>query len=103
MRTARSSIMAREWLFTVAAWRAQYCRKEKRMNYLDRALERGRGSARPIRELGRKNERFLLLFSARFRRGLRNPPAPFKNDPLQEISEITELSVSNGGVLITTP
>lgn len=96
------------WLFTVCRNRAlNVCRKEKRMTYLDEEiLERqpGRGPA-PNEHLEQEEASgFLLRIVATL------PPRQqevlqlkFQNDlSYQEISEITQLSVSHVGVLLHT-
>ena len=95
-----------KWLFTVCRNRAlNICRKEKRMTYLDEeTLERTPAQEpAPNERIERKEAGgFLLRIVATL------PPRQqevlqlkFQNDlSYQEISEITELSVSNVGVLI---
>lgn len=97
-----------KWLFTVCRNRAlNICRKEKRMTYLDEEiLERQPGhDAAPYEQLEHAEaSRFLLRIVATL------PPRQqevlqlkFQNDlSYQEISAITELSVSHVGVLLHT-
>ena len=95
-----------KWLFTVCRNSAlNICRKEKRMTYLDQELLETRESEQPApyENLEAKEATGFLL---RILNTL--PPRQqellqlkFQNDlSYQEISEITELSVSNVGVLI---
>lgn len=95
-----------KWLFTVCRNGAlNICRKEKRMTYLDQELLETRESEQlaPSENLEAKERSNFLL---RILETL--PPRQqellqlkFQNDlSYQEISEITELSVSNVGVLI---
>jgi RNA polymerase sigma factor (sigma-70 family) len=97
-----------KWLFTVCRNRAlNVCRKEGRMTYLDDELLARREGTEPSpnEELEKKEARKFLL---RIVETL--PPRQqevlqlkFQNDlSYQEISEITELSVSHVGVLIHT-
>src|SRR4249920_2014278 len=95
-----------KWLFTVCRNGAlNICRKEKRMTYLDQELLESRESDQPapFERLEQKEATgFLLKILGTL------PPRQqevlqlkFQNDlSYQEISEITELSVSNVGVLI---
>jgi len=95
-----------KWLFTVCRNGAlNICRKEKRMTYLDQELLETRESEQPApgENLEAKEARgFLLKILGTL------PPRQqevlqlkFQNDlSYQEISEITELSVSNVGVMI---
>jgi RNA polymerase sigma-70 factor (ECF subfamily) len=97
-----------KWLFTVCRNRAlNICRKEKRMTYLDdEILEREPGlESMPNEHIEQTEARgFLLRIVATL------PPRQqevlqlkFQNDlSYQEISEITQLSVSHVGVLIHT-
>ena len=97
-----------KWLFTVCRNRAlNICRKEKRMTYLDEEILEKRESNEPLpnEQIERTEARgFLLRIVATL------PPRQqevlqlkFQNDlSYQEISEITQLSVSNVGVLIHT-
>lgn len=95
-----------KWLFTVCRNGAlNICRKEKRVTYLDHDLLETRESeqAGPVENLEAKEASGFLL---RILNTL--PPRQqevlqlkFQNDlSYQEISEITEMSVSNVGVLI---
>jgi RNA polymerase sigma-70 factor (ECF subfamily) len=95
-----------KWLFTVCRNGAlNICRKEKRMTYLDQDLLETRQSEQsaPSENLAAKEASSFLL---RILETL--PPRQqellqlkFQNDlSYQQISEITELSVSNVGVLI---
>jgi RNA polymerase sigma factor (sigma-70 family) len=95
-----------KWLFTVCRNGAlNICRKEKRMTYLDHELLETRQSDQPApsEKLEAKEASGFLL---RILGSL--PPRQqevlqlkFQNDlSYQEISEITELSVSNVGVMI---
>ena len=95
-----------KWLFTVCRIGAlNVCRKEKRMTYLDHDLLETRESEQtgPVEQLEAKEASGFLL---RILNTL--PPRQqevlqlkFQNDlSYQEISEITEMSVSNVGVLI---
>jgi RNA polymerase sigma-70 factor (ECF subfamily) len=95
-----------KWLFTVCRNGAlNICRKEKRMTYLDEELLDARVSDQPapFEKLEQKEAAgFLLKILATL------PPRQqevlqlkFQNDlSYQEISEITQLSVSNVGVMI---
>lgn len=95
-----------KWLFTVCRNNAlNICRKEKRMTYLDQELLETRESEQPApcESLEAKEASgFLLRILGTL------PPRQqevlqlkFQNDlSYQEISEITELSVSHVGVLI---
>jgi len=95
-----------KWLFTVCRNRAlNVCRKEKRMTYLDQELLETKPDAAPLpsAQLERKEASgFLLRVVATL------PPRQqeviqlkFQNDlSYQEISEITQLSVSHVGVLL---
>ena len=95
-----------KWLFTVCRNGAlNICRKEKRMTYLDQELLEGRESEQPApsEKLEQKEASgFLLKILGTL------PPRQqellqlkFQNDlSYQEISEITQLSVSNVGVTI---
>jgi RNA polymerase sigma factor (sigma-70 family) len=95
-----------KWLFTVCRNGAlNICRKEKRMTYLDQELLETRESEQPApaENLEAKEARGFLLkiletLPARQQEVLQ---LKFQNDlSYQEISEITELSVSNVGVMI---
>ena len=95
-----------KWLFTVCRNRAlNVCRKEKRMTYLDQEIleTRAADEAAPNDQLERKEATGFLLrivgtlpprqqeiIQLKFQNGL----------SYQEISEITELSVSNVGVIL---
>src|ERR1043166_8220561 len=95
-----------KWLFTVCRNGAlNICRKEKRMTYLDQELLETRESEQPVpyeKLEAKEASGFLLRILGTL------PPRQqevlqlnFKNDlTYQQISEITELSVSNVGVLI---
>jgi RNA polymerase sigma factor (sigma-70 family) len=95
-----------KWLFTVCRNGAlNICRKEKRMTYLDQELLEGRESEQPapFESLEQKEASgFLLKILGTL------PPRQqevlqlkFQNDlSYHEISEITQLSVSNVGVMI---
>src|SRR5947209_19961578 len=95
-----------KWLFTVCRNGAlNICRKEKRMTYLDQELLEARESDQPapFETLEQKEASgFLLKILGTL------PPRQqevlqlkFQNDlSYQEISEITQLSVSNVGVMI---
>jgi RNA polymerase sigma factor (sigma-70 family) len=95
-----------KWLFTVCRNGAlNICRKEKRMTYLDQELLETRESEQPApyEKLEQKEATgFLLKILGTL------PPRQqevlqlkFQNDlSYQEISEITQLSVSNVGVMI---
>jgi RNA polymerase sigma-70 factor (ECF subfamily) len=95
-----------KWLFTVCRNGAlNICRKEKRMTYLDQELLEARESEQPApseRLEQKEASGFLLKILGTL------PPRQqevlqlkFQNDlSYQEISEITELSVSNVGVMI---
>jgi len=95
-----------KWLFTVCRNGAlNICRKEKRMTYLDQELLESRESEQPapFESLEAKEASgFLLKILGTL------PPRQqevlqlkFQNDlSYQEISEITQLSVSNVGVMI---
>ncbi|HZE57196.1 MAG TPA: sigma-70 family RNA polymerase sigma factor [Chthoniobacterales bacterium] len=95
-----------KWLFTVCRNGAlNICRKEKRMTYLDQELLETRASEEPapFETLEQKEASgFLLKILGTL------PPRQqevlqlkFQNDlSYQEISEITQLSVSNVGVMI---
>src|SRR5438105_14958037 len=95
-----------KWLFTVCRNGAlNICRKEKRMTYLDQELLEARESDEPapFETLEQKEASgFLLKILGTL------PPRQqevlqlkFQNDlSYQEISEITQLSVSNVGVII---
>lgn len=95
-----------KWLFTVCRHRAlDLCRKEQRMTYLDPAVTAAEPSAdpSPADALARKEAAgFLLRILAKL------PPRQqeviqlkFQNGlSYQEISEVTQLSVSNVGFLI---
>lgn len=95
-----------KWLFTVCRNRAlNICRKEKRMTYLDQELLESRESEQPApyekleaEEAGGFLLRILSTLPPRQQEVLQ---LKFQNDlSYQQISEITELSVSNVGVLI---
>ncbi len=95
-----------KWLFTVCRNGAlNICRKEKRMTYLDQELLETRESDQPApseKLEAKEASGFLLRILGTL------PPRQqeilqlkFQNDlSYQEISEITQLSVSNVGVLI---
>jgi len=95
-----------KWLFTVCRNGAlNICRKEKRMTYLDQELIETRESEQPApseKLEAKEASGFLLKILATL------PPRQqevlqlkFQNDlSYQEISEITQLSVSNVGVMI---
>lgn len=95
-----------KWLFTVCRNNAlNICRKEKRMTYLDQELLEARESDQPAPDENieaREATGFLLRILGTL------PPRQqevlqlkFQNDlSYREISEITQLSVSNVGVLI---
>ena len=95
-----------KWLFTVCRNGAlNICRKERRMTYLDQELLETRASDQPApfeRLEAREATGFLLKILGTL------PPRQqevlqlkFQNDlSYQEISEITQLSVSNVGVMI---
>ncbi|MEO7167767.1 MAG: sigma-70 family RNA polymerase sigma factor [Spartobacteria bacterium] len=97
-----------KWLFTVCRNRAlNICRKEKRMTYLDEEILEKYESQEPApneRIERREASGFLLRIVATL------PPQQqevlqlkFQNDlSYQEISEITQLSVSHVGVLLHT-
>ena len=94
------------WLFTVCRNGAlNVCRKEKRMMYLDEEIIESRRDEQPMpfeRIEQREASGFLMKILATL------PPRQqevlqlkFQNDlSYQEISEITQLSVSNVGVMI---
>ena len=97
-----------KWLFTVCRNRClNICRKEKRMTYLDDEILEREASPEPA-----PNERmeraeatgFLLRIVATLpRRQQEVLQLKFQNDlSYQEISEITQLSVSHVGVLLHT-
>src|SRR3982074_1894014 len=95
-----------KWLFTVCRNGAlNICRKEKRMTYLDQELLEGRASEPPApheKLEAKEASGFLLRILGTL------PPRQqevlqlkFQNDlSYQQISEITQLSVSNVGVMI---
>jgi RNA polymerase sigma factor (sigma-70 family) len=95
-----------KWLFTVCRNGAlNICRKEKRMTYLDQELLEARESEQPApyeKLEAKEASRFLLKILGTL------PPRQqevlqlkFQNDlSYQEIAEITNLSVSNVGVMI---
>jgi RNA polymerase sigma factor (sigma-70 family) len=95
-----------KWLFTVCRNGAlNICRKEKRMSYLDQELLEARESEQPApyeKLEAKEASGFLLKILGTL------PPRQqevlqlkFQNDlSYQEIAEITNLSVSNVGVLI---
>jgi RNA polymerase sigma factor (sigma-70 family) len=95
-----------KWLFTVCRNGAlNICRKEKRMTYLDQELLETRESEQPApseKLEAKEASGFLLKILGTL------PPRQqevlqlkFQNDlSYQEISEITQLSVSNVGVMI---
>lgn len=95
-----------KWLFTVCRNGAlNICRKEKRMTYLDQELLETRASDQPApyeKLEAKESTGFLLRILGTL------PPRQqevlqlkFQNDlSYQQISEITQLSVSNVGVLI---
>lgn len=97
-----------KWLFTVCRNRAlNICRKEKRMTYLDEEIldrQPGRGLA-PNEHIEQTEAAGFLLrivatLPARQQEVLQ---LKFQNDlSYQEISEITQLSVSHVGVLLHT-
>jgi RNA polymerase sigma factor (sigma-70 family) len=95
-----------KWLFTVCRNGAlNICRKEKRMTYLDQELLDARESEQPV-----PSENLEAKEASGFLVRILNTLPPrqqellqlkFQNDlSYQQISEITELSVSNVGVLI---
>jgi len=95
-----------KWLFTVCRNGAlNICRKEKRMTYLDHDLLEGRENEQPgpVENLEAKEASGFLLqildtLPPRQQEVLQ---LKFQNDlSYQQISEITEMSVSNVGVLI---
>ena len=95
-----------KWLFTVCRNGAlNICRKEKRMTYLDQELLETRESEQPAphENLEAKEATGFLLriLSTLPPRQQEVLQLKFQNDlSYQEISEITQLSVSNVGVLI---
>jgi RNA polymerase sigma-70 factor (ECF subfamily) len=95
-----------KWLFTVCRNGAlNICRKEKRMTYLDQELLETRESEQPApaETLEAKEARGFLqkILGTLPPRQQEVLQLKFQNDlSYQEISEITELSVSNVGVLI---
>jgi RNA polymerase sigma-70 factor (ECF subfamily) len=97
-----------KWLFTVCRNRAlNICRKEKRMVYLDEEILEQAPAGDPAPNKGIEEEEakgFLLRIVATL--PLRQQEVlqlKFQNDlSYQEISEITQLSVSHVGVLIHT-
>ena len=105
-RRRQSDSAPAKWLFTVCRNRAlNICRKEKRMTYLDEEiLEKQPGTEPAPNERMERAEAagFLLRIVATL------PPRQqevlqlkFQNDlSYQEISEITQLSISHVGVLI---
>ena len=97
-----------KWLFTVCRNRAlNVCRKEKRMTYLDDELLEKRESSEPApfeRIEQKEATGFLLrIVSTLPLRQQEVLQLKFQNDlSYRQISEITQLSVSNVGVLIHT-
>ncbi len=95
-----------KWLFTVCRNRAlNLCRKEKRMTYLDEAIleKQTTEDAPPFARIEEKEaEGFLLRILATLpARQQEIIQLKFQNDlSYQEISEITNLSVSNVGVTL---
>jgi len=95
-----------KWLFTVCRNGAlNICRKEKRMTYLDQELLETRESEQPapFETLEQKEASGFLLkiLGTLPRRQQELLQLKFQNDlSYQEISEITQLSVSNVGVTI---
>src|SRR3954465_5413827 len=95
-----------KWLFTVCRNSAlNICRKEKRMTYLDHELLETRESEQPapFERLEQKEASGFLLkiLGTLPPRQQELPQLKFQNDlSYQEISEITQLSVSNVGVTI---
>jgi RNA polymerase sigma factor (sigma-70 family) len=95
-----------KWLFTVCRNGAlNICRKEKRMTYLDQELLETRASdqAAPFESLEQKEASGFLLkiLGTLPLRQQELLQLKFQNDlSYQEISEITQLSVSNVGVTI---
>ena len=95
-----------KWLFTVCRNGAlNICRKEKRMTYLDQELLEARDSEQPApsENLEAKEASVFLLqiLNTLPPRQQKVLQLKFQNDlSYQQISEITELSVSNVGVLI---
>jgi RNA polymerase sigma-70 factor (ECF subfamily) len=95
-----------KWLFTVCRNGAlNICRKEKRMTYLDHELLETQESEEPapFETLEAKEASGFLLRILRTlpRRQQEVLQLKFQNDlSYQEISEITQLSVSNVGVMI---
>src|SRR5207248_4353306 len=95
------------WLFTVCRNGAlNVCRKERRMQYVDEELIEARESGRQPMPFERLEEQEATGFLLKILGTL--PPRQqevlqlkFQNDlSYQEISEITQLSVSNVGVMI---
>ncbi len=97
-----------KWLFTVCRNRAlNICRKEKRMTYLDEELLEKHESHEPMpneRIEQREARGFLLRIVATLpSRQQEVLQLKFQNDlSYQQISDITQLSVSHVGVLIHT-
>jgi RNA polymerase sigma-70 factor (ECF subfamily) len=95
-----------KWLFTVCRNGAlNICRKEKRMTYLDQELLETRESEQPApyeKLEAKEASGFLLkILSTLPPRQQEVLQLKFQNDlSYQEISEITQLSVSNVGVMI---
>ncbi len=97
-----------KWLFTVCRNRAlNICRKEKRMTYLDEEILEKQAGAEPApnERMERAEARgFLLRIVATLpSRQQEVLQLKFQNDlSYQEISEITQLSISHVGVLLHT-
>ena len=95
-----------KWLFTVCRNGAlNICRKEKRMTYLDQEILEAHESEQPApseKLEAKEASGFLLrILSTLPPRQQEVLQLKFQNDlSYQQISEITELSVSNVGVLI---
>ena len=94
-----------KWLFTVCRNGAlNICRKERRMTYLDQEFLETRASDQPAafeRLEAREATGFLLKILGTPPRQQEVLQLKFQNDlSYQEISEITQLSVSNVGVMI---
>jgi RNA polymerase sigma-70 factor (ECF subfamily) len=95
-----------KWLFTVCRNGAlNICRKEKRMTYLDQELLEARESDQPAPyqnvETKEASGFLLRILSTLPPRQQEVLQLKFQNDlSYQQISEITELSVSSVGVLI---
>lgn len=105
---ARSDQVSAKWLFTVCRNRAlNVCRKERRLAFVsDEVLDRRESNAEPPAEQLQHKEasgfllRIVATLPARQQEVLQ---LRFQNDmSYQEISDVTQLSVSNVGVLIHT-